>query len=572
MPSFRVMYLFEKQVNSRTGSYTYICLGHNKRVDGQTKRVWSATLCRKDKIEESLPLLRRKLSGRSQEVEEHPFGLEYALLSICEELGLANIVNQCIDKREGTISVGEYLTVLVINRACVLNSKSKMQRWFDRTTLARCFPRLEGTLTPQNIFNQMAHLDQETMRAIESKLCKALVSTFKIDSDCFLFDPTNFFTYIREHEKNTIAQRGHNKKKRTELRQINTSLLVTRDEFNLPMMHETYEGNVPDVTHFKDAIRLIEQRFNAIGIELPKVTLVFDKGNNSDEAYEMLDRDGIHFISSVRPSMAKVKKLMDIPLSEYEVLWTKENGTDVLGYRVETDLYLGGKNTLIATFDHDTFELQEYNLDKTIFLAETTLKTFVERQLNSKPQWKDKAKVATKIDRDILKTKELRALIPYAITEAGEYLQISWIADAGARNEALKDAGKSFIFTNQNAWSTADIVKTHRAQKGVEDQFKALNNRNRIAVMPMYHWTDQKIRAHVFISVLALLVSNLLYRKLRHNGIEASAETCIEELEGIKEIHARYEDDLPADIVLTRMSSLQKLMVKILDLKRKYIP
>jgi len=566
------MYLFDKRVPNRTGSYTYLCLGHNKWVDGKSKRVWESIICRKDKIEESLPLLKRKLSGRPPTMEARPFGLEYALLSICEEIGLANIVNQCIDKRDGTIPVGEYLTVLVINRASTLNSKSKMQQWFDKTTLARCFPMLASSLTPQNIWNQMAYLDQATIRAIESQLCQHLVSALKINPDCFLFDPTNFFTYIRDHKKNTIAQRGHNKKKRTELRQINTSLMVTRDECNLPMMHETYEGNVPDVTHFKEAILRMEQRFKAIGLDMPAITIVFDKGNNSKEAYEMLDKESIHFVSSVRPSLTKVKPLIGIPLSTYEVLWTKDNGTDVLGYRVTTDLYLGKVNTLIATFDNDTFALQEYNLEKTIATAETALTTFIGRQLNSKPQWKDKKKVSNKINRDILKTKELRALIPFSITKTGGDLLVEWNVDASAKRDALKGAGKSFIFTNQNTWSTADIVKTYRAQKGVEDQFKAFNNRNRISVMPMYHWTDQKIRAHVFISMLALLVSNLLYRKLRQHGIDTSNETCIEELRGIKEIHAHYNDDLPPDIDLTRMSSLQKLMVKILDLKRKYLP
>ena len=566
------MYLFDKQAVSPTGSYTYICIGHNKWVNGRSKRVWESTICRKDKIEESLPLLKRKLSGRPPAKDAHPFGLEYALLSICEEIGLADIINQCVGKRNGAIPLGDYVTVLVINRASALNSKNKMQSWFDRTTLARRFPRLTDSLSSQNIWNQMAYLDQGTIRAIESRLCDHLVATLKIKPDCFLFDPTNFFTYIRDHKKNTIAQRGHNKKKRTELRQINTSLMVTRDECNLPMMHETYEGNVPDVTHFKTAILHMEKRFKAIGLDIPAITIVFDKGNNSEDAYKILDRDGIHFVSSVRPSMVKVKPLVDIPLKKYKVLWTKENGTEVLGYRVTTDLYLGKENTLIATFDNDTFALQEHNLEKTIVTAETALTTFIGKQLNTKPQWRDKKKVSKKINRDILKTKELKALIPYSITKNGGNLVVDWNVDVAAKRDALKGAGKSFIFSNQNTWSTTDIVRTYRAQKGVEDQFKAFNNRDRISVMPMYHWTDQKIRAHVFISVLALLVSNLLHRKLRQHGIAASNETCIEELREIKEIHAHYDDGLPPDVDLTRLSSLQKLMVKILDLKRKFLP
>jgi len=43
-------------------------------------------------------------------------------------------------------------------------------------------------------------------------------------------------------------------------------------------------------------------------------------------------------------------------------------------------------------------------------------------------------------------------------------------------------AGGSFIFTNRNEWTTVDIAKTYRAQKGVEDQFKALNVRDSISV------------------------------------------------------------------------------------------
>ena len=99
-------------------------------------------------------------------------------------------------------------------------------------------------------------------------------------------------------------------------------------------------------------------------------------------------------------------------------------------------------------------------------------------------------------------------------------------------------------------------------------QFKGLNKRNALSVMPMYHWTDQKIRAHVFISVLALLISNLLYRKMESGGITESREECFEELKGIKELRSFYDDGYPPDINYTRMSEIQKKASKILGLKR----
>jgi transposase len=416
----------------------------------------------------------------------------------------------------------------------------------------------------------MAYLDEEIIRCIEEKVCKKVYSGLGLKSDCFLFDPTNFFTYIREYKKNTIAQRGRNKRKRNDLRQVCMSLMVTRDECNLPLMHETYEGNIPDVTHFKQVLVLMERRFKAIGLELPEVTLVFDKGNNSEDAYKFLDSKGIHFVSSIRPSMKVSKPLLTEPLSKYEELWTKENGRKVFGYRTTTSVYLsnGKQNTLIVTFDEDTFALQEYNLDKSINKAVSKLEKFIKTQLNTKAQWKDPKKVVTKIERDILKTKKLRAIIGYSVGKISNGLKITWKIDDSAREVYVKPLGKSIIFSSRNEWSTLEIVKTYRAQNDVERQFKELNKRERLSVMPVHVWTNPMIRVHLFISVLALLLTNLLYRKITLAGITASKDKCLELLEDIKEIQLNYDDKRPPEVLLTRMSIIQRNLFNILDLKR----
>ena len=565
-----MVFIFEKNVKTKTKTYTYICLGHGKRVNGKTKRIWEVILCRKDQVEENLQDIKRRLSRKPPEPREYAFGLVHALFSISKEINLTEIVNDCTLKREQGFSVGKYITLLAINRAAALNSKSQVGKWFDKTALSRQFPDISESLTTQNILNQMGYLDQEIIRNVEEKVLKKVFSEFRLKSDCFLFDPTNFFTYIREYKKNTIAQRGHNKRKRNDLRQVCLSLLVTQDECNVPMMHETYEGNIPDVTHFKQVLTLMERRFKAIGLELPAITLVFDKGNNSEDAYKLLDSKRIHFVSSIRPSMNVSKPLLAIPLSNYEELWTKKNGRKVFGYRTTTTVYLGkGKqNTLIVTFDEDTFALQEYNLDKSIDKALLKLEEFIKVQLNAKPQWKDAKKVATKIERDILKNKKLRAIIAYSIGKVSNGLEVTWKIDTAARKGYLKDLGKSIIFSSRNEWSTLKIVKTYRAQIDVERQFKELNKRDRLSVMPMYVWTNKMIRVHLFISVLALLLSNLLYRKIHLAGITASKDKCFEALEDMKEIRLYYYDKESPEVLLTQMSVLQRKLFKTLDLKR----
>jgi transposase len=562
-----MVYLFEKHVTTKYGKYTYICLGEAARVNGRSVRTWELKIGRKDTLGKDIEHLKRRLSSKPPQAEEFEFGLIVALHAICREIDLAGAINAHVDKREQGFSAGDYITIAAINRAVSLNSKSQVKDWFAKTTLSLQYPGIHEALTAQNIWNQMGYLDQDTIRKIEQLLAKTVFSTFNLDPDCFLFDPTNFYTFIREHDKNTIAQRGHNKKNRGNLRQVNLSMLVTRGAPPVPVMHETYEGNVPDVSHFKDVLATMNARLAAIGINAAKITLVFDKGNNSPDAFKKLDADDIHFVTSLKPSTCH--ELAEIPLSTFELLWTKPNGHKVLGYRTTMTKYMGKIASVVVTFDEDTFKLQDHALDKRVKKATTKLQAFIASQLNTKPQWKDATAVTKKITRDFLKPKELRAIIVPAITkrdgDAG--LDVTWQIDDAALETRRDKLGKSYIMTNQNTWSTADIVRTYRAQHKIEDQFKALNDRTSVSVMPMYHWTDQKIRAHVFISVLALLLTAILQHKILAGGIKASKKACLDALRDMKEIHLHYDDGNPPDVVSTRMSPLQKAIFKVLNLQ-----
>jgi transposase len=57
-----------------------------------------------------------------------------------------------------------------------------------------------------------------------------------------------------------------------------------------------------------------------------------------------------------------------------------------------------------------------------------------------------------------------------------------------------------------------------------------------IALRPQYHWTDQKIRVHVFTCVVALMLVSLLRRELHNKGIDLSMRRMLELLGDIREM------------------------------------
>ena len=132
--------------------------------------------------------------------------------------------------------------------------------------------------------------------------------------------------------------------------------------------------------------------------------------------------------------------------------------------------------------------------------------------------------------------------------------------------------GKTILFSDQHEWSDAQIVRGYRSQHHVEDAFRDLKNTEHLALRPQRHWTDQKIRVHVFYCVLALTLCGLLRRELHNKGISRSLLAILEDLGQIKEVclaHAPASAAAPVfQVTLTQMTEDQQALYDALDLGR----
>ena len=100
--------------------------------------------------------------------------------------------------------------------------------------------------------------------------------------------------------------------------------------------------------------------------------------------------------------------------------------------------------------------------------------------------------------------------------------------------------GKRILCTDNDSWSDQDIILASRAQHYVERAFKQMKNPHWVSFSPAFHWTDQKLRVHVFYCVLALLLSSLLQRKAAHGGHPLTIEQLLAELSGVTEVVNLY--------------------------------
>ena len=160
-----------------------------------------------------------------------------------------------------------------------------------------------------------------------------------------------------------------------------------------------------------------------------------------------------------------------------------------------------------------------------------------------------------------------------SVTLSGEKpseLALTWRTDDRAK-DALADElfGKRVIFTDRTEWSIGDIVAGYRSQSDAEADFRQMKDRRVVSFSPMFHWTDQKIRVHVFYCVLALMVARLLCRETERAELPMSVRTLLSSLAGIEETLLLYQGERGrprARRMLTEMDDVQARLYNLFGL------
>ena len=249
--------LTKKLINGRP----YYYLRETARVGGRSKVVRTTYLGRAQDIEARLVA-----AAEPRAIVVSSFGAVAAAWKVCSELQVAEAIDRALGRRRGSPSVGQMIMLAAINRACAPRSKRQLGDWHQRTTLARLLPAGRRALSSQRFWDAMDALSDEAIAKAETEIVARAIERYQIELRPLIYDTTNFATFIDSaNAANTIAQRGHAKGGRHDLRLIGLALCVALDG-NIPLCHQPYEGNRNDSTQFPEAIKLIRSRLAQLGL------------------------------------------------------------------------------------------------------------------------------------------------------------------------------------------------------------------------------------------------------------------------------------------------------------------
>jgi transposase len=508
----------------------------SQRVQGKPRQVVLAHLGTADAL---LARLQRK-PGEPVKARVQEFGLLAAAWQLAQKLQLISLIDRHVPKRQQGASIGQYLLLAALNRLASPNSKAKMLAWYQKTALSRWLRLAPKQLRSQRFWDAMDAVDEAAIRRIEADLSRRLVDDFDIDTRCLCFDCTNFDTFIDSRTPSQLAQRGHAKSKRSDLRVVGLALLVSTD-FNIPLFFQTYAGNQHGSVTFASVSEELVARYRQLAKDLEHVTLIFDKGNNSQDNLQALAPSRYHVVGSLVP--AQHSDLLAIPLSQFQTL-REPDLSAVTAYRTEKTVF--GRNwTIVVTRSQELLEGQLRGIAQTLKKRRQALAE-LQRKLKKSQQpgahGKGYTRASLKAHADKLSAGQyIHEILQVKVSQPRGRLRLSYHTDSHALHRLLATTlGKRILFTDNHAWTNEEIILAYRSQHHVEAAFRTMKNPHFLGWEPMHHWTDQKIRVHALYCVIALILAGLLHRHLRHANLELSLEAALEELSSMREVINLY--------------------------------
>jgi hypothetical protein len=469
------MYLRKTTRQNTDGSpVTYLQIAENS-WDSEKRRSRVRVLCTIGRVDgnavERLQQLVRSIRKNALETgaeegwkflnswEHGPF---YVIGKLWESLGIRKIIEDAAREEDRTVPLERAIFAMVANRCLAPQSKlGCYDRWLEDIY----FP--EGkTMSLHHLYRAMDFLEDHK-KEIEEALYWRLADLLNMDVDLVFYDTTSVH-FETNDEDEELRRRGYSKNGRSDAPQIVVGMAVTRDGY--PVKSWVFPGNTTDVT-------TIEQiKTDLRGWRLNRCIFVADAGMVSEANLAMLRRGGGHYIVAMpwRKGTEVVEKVLGHPGRFQDV---KEN-LRVKEVRIQDRRYVVCHNPQEADRQRKHREELLKELEEEI------------RSLEAHP-------------KRACRLVSSRRFGPYVRRLTNGELRLN----KAAIQEKEERDGMWVIHSNDDSLSPEDLALAYKQLIRVEEAWRTM--KSTIEIRPVFHRNTDRIRSHVFLCVLSLLLERV---------------------------------------------------------------
>jgi transposase len=545
------MYPRTVKVRSTSGRVNeYVRVVEAYREDGKVKQRVVADLGRKDLLIEVLPKLQRLLAGEAGDtavphVGEAPnWGPVLVVRALFDQLGLWDILDQNLGHAKG-VPFADRAFVLVANRLVAPASEHGLAGWLEtdfvcdrkgRRFVPHWHRRRRVRVHPRQLDAWYRTLDQlhAAKDRIEVALYHRLRDLFRLQAELVLYDITS--TYFEGAGPDDFAKHGYSRDGKPQNVQVIVGVVMVA---GWPIAHHVWAGNRVDHSTVQEVISDLRKRF-----EFRRLVFVGDRGMVTDENIESITKDRHGFLVGIkRRRNAKLDAWLD---SVDDAKWvdcpgginTRERKTDPPRTRAQ-EVPSGDPEMRVIVIDSD--ERRGYERAKR------------EQAMERARQRLEKLK-ARVTSGDLKRPEKIGAAAERIMQRDHGYRYFDWELRDGAfefsesethLGREKKIEGRYVIATSEKGLGVLDVVAMYKGLTDVEGGFRQL--KDVMALRPIYHQIESRVKAHIFVAALALLVQRLLCRRLEEAGIDLSPSRAMQALSTVRLVTFHLEGVRPVN-------------------------
>ncbi len=545
------------------------------RRDGRPRIVHQTYLGNAEKV---AALLKDRTAPLPLSASRREWGLPGALWLAAQQSGVFPRLQSLWGEPRSGPSAAHYLLLAAFHRLAAPGPKTEAADWYRQTILYPLWgfePERFSSQAFWDCFEQLLPAKQAAARSEErdplEEAQARLLGLWKdqqlVSRRLLAYDTTNFHTYIAStNTRNGLAQRGHNKQGRHNLRQ--GGLCCVRDgESGLSLCHHVYPGNVTDTEEFPVALERVRRRLARHGIPPETVTLIFDKGTAALANTVLLEEAGLGWISALPWNQAPA----EFRQRPVEALPPCSSAPPGVRAAAENLLVHGKEYRCVLKYSATFAAEQLHSLSASLSKVLGALKRLAVEMAQPGSRL-TAAGIEAKIHR-WLAAPFLAELVHYELREEPSGRRLSFQGDHAALQQLITHRlGRTLLLTNRGEWTAEQVVAAYAGQQELEQVFRGLKQGDGLNWQPMYHWTDSKIRVHAFYCLLGLSLLHYVLRQAQTFWPQLTVEKLQEELGAIQQFVLLY----PAlgggphrtATVLATQSLVQKGLVETLGLEQ----
>jgi transposase len=543
------MYPRTVKVRSSSGTVNeYVRVVEAFREDGKVKQRVVADLGRKDLLIEVLPKLRKLLAGDAASPDSDPampqvadasnWGPILVIRALFEQLGLWTILDQHLGRAKG-VPFADRAFVLVANRLIAPASEHGLAGWLEtdfvcdrkgRRFVPHWHQRRRVRVHPRQFDAWYRTLDQlhDAKDQIEVALYHRLRDLFSLKPDLVLYDITS--TYFEGAGPRDFAKHGYSRDGKSQNVQVIVGVVMVA---GWPIAHHVWAGNRIDHSTVQEVIKDLCKRF-----EFSRLVFVGDRGMVTDENIEALTKDEHGFLVGIkRRRNAKLDVWLD---AVDDTKWidcpgginAQERKTNSPRTRAQ-EVSSGDPDLRVIVIDSDERRgYEQAKREQAMERARQKLEKLKERVASG----------------DLKQLEKIGAAAERIMQRYHGYRYFDWKLNAGVFEfsesatrfgREKKIEGKYVISTSEKGLSILDAVAKYKELTDVESGFRQL--KDVMAMRPIYHQIESRVKAHIFVAALALLVQRLLGRRLEEAGVDLSPGRAIQALSTVRLVTFRLE-------------------------------